>query len=52
LVAVPLVFILSRYTTLPVIFLLGGYQVEQFIKCFIFGAVIKRERWIKNIVSE
>ncbi len=52
LFAVPLVFALSRFTDLSVVFLLGGYEFEQLVKCFIFGAVIKREKWIKNIVSE
>ncbi len=52
LFAVPFVFALSRLTDLSVVFLLGGYELEQFIKCFVFGWVVKRGKWIKNIVSE
>lgn len=50
--AVPLVFALSRFTDLPVLFLLGGYEAQQLVKCFVFGFVVKRGKWIRNIVSQ
>lgn len=52
LFAVPLVFSLAHFTDLPVVFLLSGYELQQLVKCFIFGFVVKRGKWIRNIVSE
>ena len=52
LVAVPVAFLLSRFTDLSVLFLLGSYEAEQFVKCFMFAWVVKRGKWIRNIVSE
>ncbi len=48
---VPLAFCLSRFTNMPIVPLYMICQGTDFIKCVIGGWMIKRGKWIQNLVS-
>ncbi|MCR5676187.1 MAG: MATE family efflux transporter [Lachnospiraceae bacterium] len=50
-VSVPLAFVLSRYTTLYVIFIFAALQMAEWIKCAVGFVLVKKGVWMKNIVS-
>lgn len=52
LVSIPLAYVLSRYTTLPLILLYLACQSVEIIKCVIGFILLKRGKWIQNIVHE
>ena len=49
--SVPLAFILSRFTDIPIIPLYIICQMAEVIKCFICGYMIHRGTWINSIVD-
>ncbi len=49
---VPLAFILSRFTTLPILPLYMICQGTDFIKCVIGAWMIRKGKWIQNLVSK
>lgn len=50
--SIPLAFVLSRYTTLPIVPLYLFCQLIDIIKCVIGFVLVKKGVWINNIVSE
>lgn len=50
-VSVTIAFILSRYTTLPVIAVYAFVQMGDWIKCVIGFVLVKKGIWLQNIVS-
>lgn len=50
-VSVVIAFILSRYTTLPVIAVYASVQMGDWIKCVIGFVLVKKGIWLQNIVS-
>lgn len=48
---VSIAFILSRFTTMPFLWLFAAVQLTCVIKAFIGVAVVKKGSWVKNIVS-
>ncbi len=51
LVSVPIAFLLSRYTTLPVITIFVCVQLGDSIKCLIGFLLVKKGVWLQNIVT-
>lgn len=51
-VSIPLAFVLSRYTSLPVVPLYFACQAPEVIKCIIGFILLKTGVWVQNIVSE
>ena len=50
-IAVPLAYVLSRYTAVSVQMLMILVMGTEFIKCIIGGVMVKSGMWAKNIVS-
>lgn len=51
-VSVPIAFILSRFTALPVITVFTCVQLGDFIKCAIGFILVKKGVWLQNIVND
>ncbi len=51
IVAIPVAYIASRYTSLPAVYLFVLVQLVDFIKCIIGGILVKKGVWINNIVD-
>jgi len=51
-VCIPVAFVLSRYTTLPIIPLYIACQSLEIIKCIIGFILVKKGVWLQNIVAE
>ena len=49
-VCVPIIFVLSEYTSLPILPLYFIGQMLQIFKCIIGGIFVKKGVWVKNIV--
>lgn len=49
--AIPVAFILSRFTELPILPLYAICQSLDFIKCFIGAAMLKKGTWIQNLTN-
>lgn len=49
-VSIPVAYILSRYTTLPIVPLYLFCQLIEIIKCFIGFGLVKKGVWLQNIV--
>ncbi len=49
---IPLAYILSTKTTLPVILVYGLVQGTEFIKCIIGFVMLKSDKWMINFVDE
>ncbi len=47
----PVIFLLSRYTDLSVLWLCAAYEGLNSIKCFLGAWLLKRGNWMQNIVS-
>ena len=50
-VSVPLAFVLSRYTTIYVVWIFAFLQMSEWIKCAIGVTLVKKGVWMKNIVK-
>ena len=50
-IAVPVIFILSRLTTLSVLYLFGICQLLNIFKCLIGAYFVNKGSWIRNIVE-
>jgi len=50
--SLPVVFVLSRFSTLPIIPLYFTGQFLEIVKCVIGFILVKKGVWIQNIVSE
>ena len=50
-VCVPLAYVLSKYTSLPIVPLYFLCQATEMLKCFLGGYMLKRGSWIQNIVQ-
>ncbi len=51
IIAVPTAYILSRYTTVPIVALYAVCQAENFIKDILGYVFVKSGTWVKNIVD-
>ena len=51
-VSVPLVYVLSRFTSMPIVWLYACCQALQLIKCVVGAILLKKGVWIHNIVAE
>ncbi len=51
LISVPIAFVLSRFTTLPILLVFAMVQAGDWIKCVIGFVLVKKGTWIQNIVS-
>ena len=51
LCVMPVLFVLSRYTTVSVLWLCVAYEALNSIKCFLGAWLLKRGHWMQNIVS-
>lgn len=49
-ISIPFAYILSRYTTLPIVPLYLLCQLIEIIKCFIGFGLVKKGVWLQNIV--
>lgn len=49
-VSIPLAFVLSRFTTLPILVLFLGVQLIDLIKCAIGYILVKKGVWLHNMV--
>lgn len=52
LVSVPFAFVISRYTSIPIIPFFALSQSLNILKCILGYFYVKRGSWIKNLVSE
>lgn len=50
-ICIPLAFVLSKYTSMPIIPLYAICSCTELIKCIIGYFFVKSERWVKNIVK-
>lgn len=50
-VSVPIAFVLSRFTALPVIAVYAFVQIGDWVKCIIGFILVKKGVWLQNIVS-
>lgn len=51
-VDIPLAYVLSRFTGIPIVWVYLSCQLIETIKCFIGYALVKKEIWLQNIVSD
>jgi len=51
-VSVPIAFLLSRYTTIPVLMIYALVQAGDWIKCVIGFILVKKGIWIQNIINK
>lgn len=47
--AVPLAFVLSRFTATPILLMYFLCQATNFIKCILGAVMLKRGKWIRNL---
>ena len=50
-VSVPLAFVLSRYTSMYVVWIYAALSAAEWIKCALGFYLVKKGVWINNIVS-
>lgn len=50
-VDIPLAYVLSRFTGMPIVLVYLSCQLIETIKCFIGYALVKKGIWLQNIVS-
>ena len=48
---VPLAFILSRFTAVPILPMYVAVQSMEFIKCFIGYYFLKKRKWVRDLVN-
>lgn len=51
-VSIPLAYVLSRYTGLPIVMIYFCCQGIEIIKCIIGFILVKRGSWLQNIISQ
>lgn len=51
-VDIPLAYVLSRFTGVPIVWVYLSCQLIETIKCFIGYALVKKGIWLQNIVSK
>ncbi len=51
-VSLPIAFVLSRYTSVNILFLFGVTQFINIFKCLLGAYLVHKGSWIRNIVSE
>ena len=51
MVSVPIAFVLSRFTTIPVLLIYAFVQAGDWIKCVIGFILVKKGVWIQNIIK-
>ena len=51
-VTIPLAFVLSRYTPLPILATYICCQAVDIIKCVIGYVLVKKGIWLQNLVAE
>lgn len=51
-VDIPLAYVLSRFTGVPIVWVYLSCQLIETIKCFIGYALVKKGIWLQNIVSD
>lgn len=51
-ISIPVAYVLSRYTTMPIVPLYLCCQALEFIKCIIGLVLVKKGVWINNIVEK
>lgn len=51
-VDIPLAYVLSRFTEIPIVWVYLSCQLIETIKCFIGYALVKKGIWLQNIVSD
>lgn len=51
-IAVPVAFVLSRFTGIGILYLFAIVQCLEVVKCFIAFLLVRSDMWIKNIVKE
>lgn len=51
-VNIPVAYVLSRYTTMPILLLYACCQSLEIIKCIIGAVMVKKGIWINNIVAD
>ena len=51
-ISVPLAFVLSRYTILPIVPLYLACQLIDIVKCVVGFVLIKKGVWMNNIIGE
>ena len=51
-VNIPIAYVLSRYTTMPILMLYTCCQSLEIIKCIIGSVMVKKGIWINNIVAD
>lgn len=51
-VCVPTAFVISRFTSLPILPMFIIIQATDFIKCAIGYVMVKNRKWVNNLVSE
>ena len=50
-VSVPVAYVLSRFTSIPVIALFAFVQIADWVKCVIGFVLVKKGVWLQNIVA-
>lgn len=50
-VSVPIAYLLSRFTAIPVIVLFAVVQIADWVKCVIGFVLVKKGVWLQNIVA-
>lgn len=51
-VNIPVAYVLSRYTAMPILLLYACCQSLEIIKCIIGAVMVKKGIWINNIVAD
>lgn len=50
IISVPIAYVLSRFTTLPVLMIFAFVQMADWIKCVIGFILVKKGVWLQNII--
>ena len=50
-VVVPLAFVLSRYTDMPLVPMSVAIQCMELIKCVLGWYLVKKRTWVKDLVN-
>ena len=46
----PLAFVLSRFTAMPILPMYTAVQAMEFVKCFLGYYFVKKKKWVKDLV--
>lgn len=52
LVSIPVVFLLSRFTSIPAEYIYAAGQIAEWAKCIIGFVLVKKGVWLQNLVKE